>query len=341
VSLAGAGYIAVVHALAARSAGMEVRAVASAGGRSARHLAGGLDARRCHPEELPAGADVLVVATPPAHHLQLVLRGMRAGATVLVEKPVTTTLAEADEMVDAVAAAGAPKVRCAENLLHSPLWREAIARRPALGPLVHLSLRTVQPPPDWGHFQHPLTEGGVLFDLGPHPVAIAMGLAAEPPVGVSATLESSRDDGADDHAELRLRFDSGLVATMTVSWLGEHPHWEAQAASEDGVLRLELMPEVLLEADGRPIAVPGHHDVPDPRIEQLGYVDQLLDLVSDDPARQGQSVGAARDVLEVICAGYASAGSGGAEVALPFTGDRTSTPLQLWRSVSPGAGHPG
>ena len=40
VSLAGAGYIVVVHALAAQAAGMQVRAVASRGGTSARHLAG-------------------------------------------------------------------------------------------------------------------------------------------------------------------------------------------------------------------------------------------------------------------------------------------------------------
>ncbi len=36
-------------------------------------------------------------------------------------------------------------------------------------------------------------------------------------------------------------------------------------------------------------------------------------------------------MLEVICAAYRSAGSGGDEVTLPFDGDRTATPLQLWK----------
>ena len=37
-----------------------------------------------------------------------------------------------------------------------------------------------------------------------------------------------------------------------------------------------------------------------------------------------------RDVLELICAAYASAGRGGAWVALPFDGPRDRTPLELW-----------
>jgi predicted dehydrogenase len=331
VALAGAGYVAVVHALAAQAAGMRVRSVASAGGSSARHLAGSLDARRCRPEELPDGAAVLVVATPPDAHVDLALQGLRAGAHVLVEKPLAPTLADADRLVAAAeqAAATGRRVHCAENLLHAPLWQAAMARRPALGTLTHLSLRTVQPPPDWGHFQRPLTAGGVLFDLGPHPIAVALGLAAEDPVAVTAELSSTRSDEADDHADVRLRFASGLVATLVVSWRGEEVVWDAQAASATGVLRLELLPELVLEANGEPVEVATRYEAADPRIEQLGYVDQLLALVGDDPAA-GQSVQAARGVLEVLCAAYESARLG-VEVALPFGGDRAVTPLQLWR----------
>lgn len=329
IAIAGAGYIAVVHALAARSAGIPIRAIASRGGTSARHLAGGLDVRRCRPEELPAGAEVLVVATPPDSHVALAMQGLAAGATVLVEKPLAPTPAEADRLVEAAAdLAESQHLLCGENLLHAPVVTAALDHRGTVGPLAHLSVRTVQPAPDWGHFLEPLSAGGVLFDLGPHAIALALALADEPPIAVSAELRSDRHDGADDHAELRLRHASGRLTTITVSWRGEHASWDAQAASDTGVLRLELLPEPLLEVDGVEVALTSRHDVPDPRIEQLGYVDQLLDAVAPTP--KGQSVAAARDVLEVICAGYASAGAGGAEVPLPFTGDRDATPLQLW-----------
>ena len=38
-----------------------------------------------------------------------------------------------------------------------------------------------------------------------------------------------------------------------------------------------------------------------------------------------------RTVLDIVCAAYASAAAGGADVAVPFTGPRDRTPLQLWR----------
>lgn len=329
IALAGAGFIAVVHALAANDAGIKVRSVASAGGSSARHLAGELDARRCSVDQLPDGADLLVVATPPRSHVDLAIAGIDSGAAVLVEKPVAPTLAEADRLVDAVAGTAGSRVTVGENLLHAPAWKAFVALRPTLGALGHLSLQTLQPPPSWGHFAQPLLDGGVLYDLGPHAIALALGAADEPLLGLNAELSSTRDDGADDAASVQLRFASGLVATVEVSWTSPEPSWQLQAASDTGVLRLELLPEVLLEHNGEPVGIADRHDATDPSIERFGYIDQLLDAVSDAPT--GQSPIAARGVLEVICAAYASAGSG-TEVPIPFTGDRTLSPQQLWKS---------
>jgi hypothetical protein len=60
-------------------------------------------------------------------------------------------------------------------------------------------------------------------------------------------------------------------------------------------------------------------------------VDQLLDLISLDPNRPGQTAEQARTILEIICAAYQSAGHEGTEVQLPFNGDRSLTPMQLWK----------
>lgn len=327
VALAGAGFIAAVHALAAQSAGMKVTAVASRSGKTARHFAGQIDARKVAVDALPAGADILIVATPPQSHLDLALAGLRAGARVLVEKPLTATLAQADQLVGA----GGGHLMCAENLLHAPIWRQAMQLRPGLGTLTHLSLETVQPPPDWGHFTEPLSDGGVLFDLGPHPIALALGLAAENPVSVSAELSSVRPDGADDRARVHIRFASGLTADLDISWTSQDPHWGVQAASDSGVLRIELIPETTLEFNGDEVPVALRHQVPDPRIETMGYVDQLLDLASDEDHGRGQTAAGARDVLEVIYAAYASAGAGGTDVPLPFEGDRSVAPINHWR----------
>lgn len=345
ISLAGAGAIAVVHSLAARSAGLRVVAVASRNGTSARHLAGNLDARKVSMDALPAGTDLMIVATPPASHEALVLSAIGTPTTVLVEKPLTTTLTSADRIISSASDAPA-RIFVAENLLHSPQFRRASELRSTMRELTHLSARTVQPSPTWGHFNEPLEAGGVLFDLGPHPVALVLALADEVPTWVSAELRSSRADGADDHAKVLIGFDSGLVAEIETAWVAEQgagsdaevagaadaseTHWAIQAASTDAVVRLEFSPEPMVEFNGEPQDIVPVHEVVDPRLESLGYVDQLID-VTDPGSNHSQSLEDARAVLEVICAAYASAGQDGARVGLPFDGDRNRTPMELWR----------
>lgn len=331
-----------MHALAAPTAGCQIVAVASAGGSSARHLAGQLDEQHRHGvthvalDALPSGADVLVVATPPDSHTQLALAGLAAGADVLVEKPFTTTLADADRLVDAAVQTVGPDgtgpiLRCGENLLHAPAWQAVRAHRAQMGSLQHLSARTLQPPPTWGHFTRPLTSGGVLFDLGPHPLALVMALAAEAVSGVAAQLHSSRSDGADDDASVELRFASGLTATVEVSWTNPDVEWSTQAASTGGVVLLELSPDVLVELDGEPVDLHDRYPTAvDPALERMGYIDQLVDVAQGGGVSQTPEQ--ARAVLEVICAAYASAGDAGREVSVPMAGDRSLTPMQRWLS---------
>jgi hypothetical protein len=90
---------------------------------------------------------------------------------------------------------------------------------------------------------------------------------------------------------------------------------------------------VLLEHDGAPVEVPGGGD-PGAILEQFGYVGQLQAVVADVAAARRPIMSAAfgRDVLQVVCAAYESAGRSGASVALPFAGRRDLTPLELWRA---------
>ena len=301
-----------------------------AGGRSARHLAGELDARPVRAEELPGGADLLIVATPPEHHADAGAPGHPRRRRVLVEKPLATTLADADSLVDAAEAAGSG----------GPLRGEP-APRPGLDRADASTGGCRRPSPTCrsGHVSHRPT--GDTSPLRSTRAACCStsaltqwpwrsGSLTDEAVAVSAELSSTRDDGADDDATVRLRFASGLIATIIVSWTSPEVAWDLQAAAPDGVLRLEVLPEVLLEHDGEPVAVADRHDVADPRLEHLGYVDQLIDLWIRRADRPG-AFAAARHVLEVICAAYASAAQGGSEVALPFDRDRSLTPMQHWR----------
>lgn len=335
LAFAGVGWIAAVHGYAIDQVpGLTVTAVASRDPKRAAASAARLGARACRYDELPAGADGVVVCTPPAQHAEHVLQAVRAGAGVLVEKPLCTTLEDADALVRA-SEAGAT-ISYGENLVHAPIVRLALEHAAQLGTIDLLEVRAIQDRPTWGDF---LTEGwggGVLFDLGVHPLAIALLLAAPAtPVEVRATLEGAADHPVDEHAEVHVAFDTGLIARVVASWRGDAPTWDAQASSPDGVVRMELLPELLLERNGVEIPLPAPPEGAIPQLEQLGYLPQIesfaLDLLHDRRPEVGPTFG--RSVLDVVCGAYASAGRGGAWLDLPFTGRRDRTPLQLWRDA--------
>jgi predicted dehydrogenase len=335
LAFAGAGWIAAVHGYAVEHVpGASITAVASRDAARAAEAARRLGATACRYDELPAGADGVVVCTPPAQHAEHTLIAVAAGAGALVEKPLCTTLEDADRLV-AAAEAGA-RIAYAENLIHAPAVQLALAHAAQLGGIDLIEVRAIQPRPTWGDFLTEAWGGGVLFDLGAHPLAIALLLAAPArPVEVQAVLGGADDHPVDEHAEVMIRFDTGAYARVVASWRGDGaPIWDAQASAPDGVVRLELLPMVLLERNGAEVRLPDIPDgVPAP-LEELGYRHQLESFVLDLADGRTPQLGAAfgRSILDLTCAAYASAGAGGDWVELPFTGPRNSAPLQLWRS---------
>ena len=330
LAFAGSGTITVVHGLAAAALGMPVTAVASRQLAHAEARAEPLGARACEYVDLPADADAVVVATPPARHAADAIAALEAGAGVLLEKPLASTLAEADAIV---AAAEGRTLVYAENQAFAPVIRQALELIGGLGPLGYVEARALSPLPTWGDFLDPSWGGGVLFDLGVHPLALVM-LAAgsDQPASVAATVESSDGLLVDDYAVVHLTFASGLEARIEVSWREPEPIWDLQVSSGTGVVRAELFPAVALEQDGEPVAVPAPAGPADPRIEGFGYVAQLQALSSALAGRPSPiDARFGRRVLEIVCAAYASAGDDGASVALPFSGRRDLTPLRLWR----------
>lgn len=331
VALCGAGTIAGVHALAAREANLPVVAVASRSRERASRRATEFGCRAVDYDRLPAGAEIVVVATPPAQHAEHTRAALAAGASVLVEKPLCRTLAEADQMA---AADGAHRIVYAENLAFSPVVEEFLGRARTLGPLTHLEARTLQSRPTWGDFLDPSWGGGVLFDLGVHPLALVVLVARSSGNGdVESVRAELSGDSTDLHADVWLTFGSGLRAHVVASWDGpESGVWDLQASSRTAVLRADLRPDIALEMNGEPIALPAT-SASIPIIEQFGYVAQMRAVADTQHDGRGSfmDVKFGRAILEIVAAAYVSARHGGAETPVPCGCDRDLTPWELWR----------
>ena len=284
-------------------------------------------------DELPAGADGVVICTPPAQHASQVLAAVERGAGVLVEKPLCTTLADADKLV-AAHEAGA-QIAYAENLVYAPAVQLALAHAAQLECIDVIDVRCVQSRPTWGDFLTEGWDGGVLFDLGVHPLAVALLMAAPArPVEVRAVLEGRPTTTRSTNTPSPP--SSSTPAPRPGSWPagGDRPAaWDAQAACPDGVVRLELLPQVSVERNGVEVRLPDLPEGVPAALVELGYLAQMQQFAADLEEERLPDLGPAfgRSVLDLTCAAYASAGQDGEWVDLPFAGPRNQTPIQLWR----------
>lgn len=338
VALHGAGMIALAHAASTVVQGHELVAVASRTPERASDLAARFGAPTATYDELPGTADIVVVSSPPQCHADDAIRYLDAGVAVVLEKPLCRTLDEADRLV-AAAARNHGRLLYAENLAYAPVVQRMVADARLVGPLTNLEVRSLQGLPTWGAFTTDEWGGGALFDLGVHPLSVAMLLANAAgeghPTSVRATLRGGAGHGSDEHAEVRLSFTSGFTAHVVSSWqAGPEPVWDAQLAGESGVLRAELQPVQRLEYNGEEVAIPVATG-PMAVLDQLGYSGQLRAFIDDVQAGREPVMSATfgRNVLQVVLACYESAAMDGEAVALPFSGSRDRTPLQLWRGA--------
>jgi len=331
--------VAGVHAAACQSLEWRVAAVASRNAERASGLAATVHTKATTFDELLASkqGDIAIVATPPVAHVDAAVALLDAGYHVVVEAPLACTLADADRLIEAEDRVGRP-VLYSEHLAASPVVDGLFVRVDGIGALTHLSARATQPSPTWrpadGIDAH--WGGGALFDLGVHPVGLALRTATESGAGRPLSLSAVIVDAGTrhEHGTIKLRFESGLVATILARWQPDStPDWDLQASSASAVLRAELYPSPTLEHNGEPVSIGAPIRPSGPSlVDDYGYAPQLKRFWTN--IRTGRPVPATsrlgRQVLDVICAAHWSAGRNAIEVPLPFTGPRDRTPSQLF-----------
>jgi predicted dehydrogenase len=160
--------------------------------------------------------EAIAIATPVPSHPEIALRALDAGKHCFVEKPMAQTVADAEALVLRAQSAGL--VLMAGHLLeYHPGVEElkSIIAGGHLGEVHYLYSQRL----NLGQLRR---DENALWSLGAHDVSVVLALTEEFPLVVSARGESYVRDGVEDMVFCFMRFESGVVAHLHLSWLDPH-----------------------------------------------------------------------------------------------------------------------
>ena len=156
--------------------------------------------------------DAIAVVTPVWTHFDLAKAALENGKHVFVEKPFTSTSAQAERLIEL-----AQKHNLQIMVDHTFLFTGAVRKirelveKGALGSLYYFDSTRV----NLGLFQHDVS---VVWDLAPHDLSIMDHILNQKPEAVVATGAKHVNDLA-DMAFITVYFPSNLVAHINVNWL--------------------------------------------------------------------------------------------------------------------------
>ena len=159
--------------------------------------------------------DVLgvAIATPVKTHFPLAKMALTAGKHVLLEKPMTASSAEAQELID-LAADNKRTLMVDHTFLYTGAVQKIaeLIRKQDLGTLFYIDSVRV----NLGLFQKDVD---VIWDLAPHDLSIVNFLLHRPPLVVRAVGQSHTDSGLADVAYVNVDYGDNVFANFHVSWL--------------------------------------------------------------------------------------------------------------------------
>jgi predicted dehydrogenase len=157
--------------------------------------------------------EAVYLATPVSTHYALTRRALLAGKHVLVEKPLATTVEQAEQLV-ALAAQQRRVLLVGHTFVFSPPVRKIkqLILEGQVGPIYYIETTRV----NLGLFQKDVS---VLWDLGPHDLSILLYWLDEVPSTVTARGRSFHGEELEDVAFVTLEFPSGVLAQIQISWL--------------------------------------------------------------------------------------------------------------------------
>lgn len=253
-------------------------------------------------EALDSEYNAVVIATPVTLHHEMAKAALEADKDVFVEKPMTYTSAEAEELVD-LAAKQERVLMVGHLLLYQPAitWIMDYVHEGRLGTLysVHqerLGLGRARPVEN------------VLWDSGVHDIAVLLSLVGAGPTAVRASGHRIVQPTVEDDVHVHLEFPKGVRANLHTSWLWPETRRELVVRGSGGMLlydeveqtvtlhRKGIAPDLQNLDEGSEVVYRGHGEPL--KLEVQHFLDRMQDR--EEPLSSGKSALQVIRVLEQV-----------------------------------------
>jgi len=182
--------------------------------------------------------DAVYVALPNSMHAEYTIRSAKAGKHVFCEKPMSTTVSEAEAMIAACKDAHV-QLMIAYRLHYEPLNLKAVKliKDGALGQVqtINGAFGFNAASGAW-RLNKTLAGGGSLFDVGIYVLNASRYLTGEEPVGFTAVASTIDQDGrfatVEENVSWTTKFPSGIVATGSCTYGAQMPGYFKVFASK-------------------------------------------------------------------------------------------------------------
>jgi len=181
-------------------------------------------------EDLFDKVDAASIVVPTSLHYNVAKEFLKRGIHVLIEKPVTKTLSEADELI---------QIAKEQNVIlqvgHIERFNSAIL---AIEP--HIKTPKFIECQRLGPFHKRVQDVGVVLDLMIHDIDIVLGLMKKEVVEIEA-VGLSTISNYEDVANVRITFDDGTIADITASRVTKDVVRKMRIFQEDSYLSLDYV----------------------------------------------------------------------------------------------------
>jgi predicted dehydrogenase len=159
------------------------------------------------------GLDAVVVATPVKYHYSLAKASLLAGKHTLIEKPMASSSAECEELIEIAESKGLVLMVGHTFLYSAPVRKiTEIVQAGDIGEIRYINSRRL----NLGLFQKDIN---VAWDLAPHDISIILHILGELPQTVNCQGNAHVTPGIEDVTNISLSFRQKRFATIQSSWL--------------------------------------------------------------------------------------------------------------------------